>query len=388
MPPDGIRVAGAPARPWVLVAGAFLKTGAQDRANYALASFLAQRGDSVHVVAHSVGDTLQGATLSRHIARRPIRSDLLGEPFLSRLGRRTASGLQREAPHVVINGGNCNWNDVNWVHYVHAAYDRPLDGGMARRVRMRLAHRRWLAAERRAFLNARLLIANSKRTMRDLMEKVGVPAERIRVIYCGIDPERFRQPDVGERDDTRQRLGWPLDRQIALFIGALGDRRKGFDTVVNAWETLRRRARRAPLLMVVGSGSLLNEWQRGVTASGLHDSIRFLGFRNDIPQIVRAADLLVAPTRYESYGLGVHEALCCGIPAIVSADAGVAERYPRELQHLLLDDPNDAEELADRIEALGSDRTRGAQALELFGSTLRAYTWNDMARDIANAVSE
>ena len=135
----------AAARPWVLVAGAFLKTGGQDRANFALASFLAQRGDQVHVVAHSVGETLKGQTLSQHIARRPLQSDLLGEPFLNQLGRSAATSLSSQTPHVVVNGGNCNWHDVNWVHYVHAAYDRPLDGGTAHRVRMGWCHRRWLA---------------------------------------------------------------------------------------------------------------------------------------------------------------------------------------------------------------------------------------------------
>ncbi|MDK2408772.1 glycosyltransferase [Aphanizomenon sp. PH219] len=54
--------------------------------------------------------------------------------------------------------------------------------------------------------------------------------------------------------------------------------------------------------------------------------INFLGFRADVPNLLRAADCLVAPTRYEAYDLGVHEALCCGLPAIVSADAGVDER--------------------------------------------------------------
>ena len=55
----------------------------------------------------------------------------------------------------------------------------------------------------------------------------------------------------------------------------------------------------------------------------------------DVPNLLRAADCLVAPTRYEAYGLGVHEALCCGLPGIVSADAGVAERYSPELQRFV-----------------------------------------------------
>ena len=119
-----------------------------------------------------------------------------------------------------------------------------------------------------------------------------------------------------------------------LFIGALGDRRKGFDTLHKAWEMLTRRSATDPLLVVIGQGALLPEWQQRTRAAGLERSITYLGFRNDVPRLVRAADMLVAPTRYEAYGLGVHEALCCGLPAVVSADAGVAERYPAELADL------------------------------------------------------
>ena len=65
----------------------------------------------------------------------------------------------------------------------------------------------------------------------------------IGVIYYGIDAEQFRPPFAGERDATRAELGWPADRPVVLFIGALGDRRKGFDTLHKAWEMLTRRAR-------------------------------------------------------------------------------------------------------------------------------------------------
>jgi glycosyltransferase involved in cell wall biosynthesis len=65
------------------------------------------------------------------------------------------------------------------------------------------------------------------------------------------------------------------------------------------------------------------------------DRVRFLGFRTDVPEIPSALDGLVHP-RYEAAGLSVHEALCRGLPAIVTACAGVAERYPADLRHCLL----------------------------------------------------
>ena len=374
--------------PWLLVSAAFVKTGGQDRANFALASYLARQGQHVHLVAHRAGhDIGPTANIVCHAAPRPLQSDLLGEPFLQWLGSHWAWRLRSCPPRVVVNGGNCDWPDVNWVHYVHAAYDRTLEGSAVRRARMRFAHRRWVRDERRALGRARVVVANSKRTRDDLIDRVGVPAERIRVIYYGIDAARFRPPIDGERAATRSAIGWPTDRPIALFIGALGDRRKGLDTLLRAWRMLDR-SKSDPLLVVIGRGSMLPELQRQVVEAGSSDSVVFLGFRDDVPRVVRAADMLIAPTRYEAYGLGVHEALCCGLPAIVSARAGVAERYPAELNALLLPDADNATDLARRVEMCLANRAKMADSIASFGATLRGRSWDDMAADIVAAASE
>ena len=76
--------------------------------------------------------------------------------------------------------------------------------------------------------------------------------------------------------------------------------------------------------------------------------INFLGFIAICRRLLAAADVLVHPARYEAYGLAVHEALCRDIPAIVSREAGVAERFPAALEPLLLDDPDSVDELRTR----------------------------------------
>ena len=108
-----------------------------DRANHALASYLARRkGAEVHLVAHRVADDL--ATLPNvrvHGVRRPWGKHLLGAPLLAREGRRQARRLASRGRGVVVNGGNCRWDDVNWVHYVHAAWQPPRDGSCGRRLK-------------------------------------------------------------------------------------------------------------------------------------------------------------------------------------------------------------------------------------------------------------
>ena len=98
-------------------------------------------------------------------------------------------------------------------------------------------------------------------------------------------------------------------------------------------------------LVVAGTGPELPYWKRRVAESGLEDDIRLLGFTKEISTLLAAADALVSPTRFEPYGQGVHEALCCGLPVFVTRCAGIAERFPAELHDLLLDDPPDAAQL-------------------------------------------
>ena len=68
-----------------------------------------------------------------------------------------------------------------------------------------------------------------------------------------------------------------------------------------------------------------------------------------MPEVLRACDALVSPVHYEAYGLNVQEAICCGLPALVSASAGIAEQYPAALADLLLPDPDDPADLAARL---------------------------------------
>ena len=110
-------------------------------------------------------------------------------------------------------------------------------------------------------------------------------------------------------------------------------------------------------------------------------------FDKDTAHLLAGVDLLVAPTRYEAYGLGVHEALCCGVPVLVSEDAGVAERLPETLSGMTLPARVDAPALAEALEqALATlDDARGAVAP--VGAELRSRTWDAMASELVEAMA-
>ena len=374
--------------PWLLVSGDFSPAGGMDRANLALAVHLAADPDvELHLVTHrAVPELTQAGRVRVHLVRRPFGSDLLGEPFLARQGAVWAARVAGRGGRVVVNGGNCLWSDVSWVHYVHAAYESENRATLVRRVKDRFRRARDLTRERRNLTRARVAVCNSRRTQRDLVERLAVPVSRTRVIYYGIDGERFALVGRDEVRAARQTLGWPADRLHILFVGALGDRRKGFDTVFDAWAELCRDTAWDPHLVVAGAGAEQPLWQRRFAEAGLASRATFLGFREDIDRLLAASDALVHPARYEAYGLGVHEALCRGVPALVSADAGVAERYPSELAQLLLQNPESVGELVGRLRAWRERRDRIRRDLRPFADRLRARSWGDMAVDIVAAM--
>ena len=374
--------------PWLVVTGDFTPLGGMDRANHALAIYLAGReGAEVHLVTHRAWHDLQAQpSVQIHRALRPRGSHLLGIPFLATSGRRWAQRLSRRGGRVVVNGGNCRWGDVNWVHYVHAAWTPRASGpsGLIRRLKGQFHRAYALKTERDALRSARLIVTNSERTRVDVIERLGIAPERVHTIYYGSDPDTFGLITSRERQEAKAKFAWLDDRPVVAFVGALGDHRKGFDTLFNAWKHLAADPTWRARLIVAGAGGSLPHWQAQAAREKLDHSIEFLGFRDDIPTLLAACDVLVSPTRYEAYGLNVQEALCRGLPAIVAANAGVAERYPSALQSLLLPDPENVIDLADRLRNWQATQKSLQDDVGRFSELLRHRSWNQCASEIVN----
>jgi glycosyltransferase involved in cell wall biosynthesis len=382
----GANGAHPPRRPWVIVAGDFVRTGGMDAANYALASYLARDGRETHLVAHRVADDLAALPGIRvHAVPRPLAKHTLGFPLLDRAGRRVASALVGRMPVVLGNGGNCRAANATWLHYVHAAYAPRIAGRPLRRLADAFARRDALRGERDVVHRARALVCNSERTAGDAIA-LGAMADRVRPVYYGADADRFRPPADSERREARRALGWMDERPTVAFVGALGDRRKGFDTLFAAWARLCADRGWDARLAVVGAGGELEAWRRRAAEAGLSERIAFLGFQADVRRVLWAADALASPTRYEAYGLAVQEALCCGLPAIVSEDAGVAERVHGPSRALLLPDVEDAADLAARLRAWRGAMDAHRSATLALSAEFRGWTWDDMARRMIDII--
>ena len=373
-------------RPWIVVAGGFHRTGGMDRANLALAEYLLNRGTPVYLVTHSVAPELNQHPLSTvHLVSRPAGSFILGELKLNTEGRSIARAILRKYPgaRVVVNGGNCEWGDINWVHCVHHAWpcvDR--QSPLWFRWKNRMAKQWAIKREAAVIGTAGLVLANSERTRQALIELVGVEPGRIHTVYLGSE-SGLEPPSGAERAQSRAQFSGLGAKPLVVFVGALShDCNKGFDTLWSAWTTLCKKQSWDSHLAVAGSGSGLESWKQAAKLSNLSHCVHFLGLSDRVNEILAAADLLVSPVRYEAYGLNVQEAIVRGVPAIVSASAGIAERFPSEVAPLLLGDPEDGASLVTKLLQWRSNMEHWRASFESFGRQLRTYRWHDMARDI------
>jgi glycosyltransferase involved in cell wall biosynthesis len=374
--------------PWLLATGDFTTFGGMDRANHALALYLAQHQRPVHLVAHRVSPEIAASRgVELHLVPRPLHAHLIGAPLLAHAAVRQARALG-PATHLLMNGGNGVIGSPIWIHYLHAAFAPEVASTLRAKLSASAGRQYYLRREREAVMAAPLVICNSRRTADDVARCYGLPAARLRVVYYGSDAAAFGSVTASERRDARAALAIPADRPVALFIGALGDRRKGFDVLFDAWRSLAADAAWDADLIVAGAGSEVKAWQARAERAGIAARIRFLGFRKDIATVLAAADVLVHPARYEAYGLGVHEAVCRGIPAIVTDVAGVTERLSSSFGELIVSSPPTADAIARALRAWRADvagwRDRAATA----GAILRGRTWDDMSADIVAAVEE
>lgn len=374
--------------PWVLVCGGFHRLGGMDRANLSLAETLLAQGRTVYLVGHHIDSELASRPkVNPVIVPRPLGSILLGEGALRREGIKTAQAVNRHFPgaRILVNGGNCEWPNINWVHSVHHAWPR-VDEGSPLWFRAKSALNKWKAMrdEKRSLLGAKLVIANSERTRHDLIS-LGVSSEKIRTVYLGSDAE-WAPSSLEQKLHARRSFSIPADEFVVCFVGALGyDRNKGFDTLLRAWKQVRLPN---ACLLAAGGGRGLDHWHKQVRESGLANHIRLLGFTEKAADVYAASDILVSPVRYEAYGLNVHEAICRGIPSIVSATAGVAELYPPEVRRFLLRDPEDASEVGYVLNHTLENLDSARKEFSSFGNRLRSRTWEHMSREIISCAEE
>jgi glycosyltransferase involved in cell wall biosynthesis len=188
-------------------------------------------------------------------------------------------------------------------------------------------------------------IAVSAEVARGLRQNFGVPEHKITVVRNGISLTRFEGTAPGGLRDALTR---GADRPIVLTIARLTDQ-KGHDVLLEA-------ATHVPegLFVLAGDGPLRPALEQRARQLGIERRIIFLGQREDVPELLAAADLFVLPSLYEGLPLSVLEAMAAGTPVIATAIGGTDEAVIDGSTGLLVP-PRDARALAGAIQRLLGD---------------------------------
>lgn len=222
----------------------------------------------------------------------------------------------------------------------------------------------YLRLERAMFSSPalRLVIANSNRGREEIVRRFGLPAEKIRVVYNGIDTARFppdRKADARAR--FRKRFGIPAGETVFLFVGS-GFARKGVGTIARAARLLEERGRDPFRVVLAGKGDPSAYVRSAGPASG---RLLFTGPVPGADDLFLGADAFLFPTVYEPFSNACLEAMAAGLPVVTTTVNGASEVLREGESGFLLEDPLDATALADRVEKLLSPdlrRRMGEQA--------------------------
>jgi glycosyltransferase involved in cell wall biosynthesis len=285
-------------------------------------------------------------------------------------------------------GINCFDADVISVHVVFAQYlERNAQSARLAGHRFRESPRmmhRWLYYRLIIFLERRIytrpgatLILMARRTSRQLARFYG-RSDRFPVVYAGLDHEKFNpQKRSGLRAKARKELKIAENSFVLVLIG--NDwRNKGVPVLLEALAQLD-----APAVeLLVVSEEEPRRFHTMLRERNLEGRVHLLPPRADVESYYAAADAYAGPSLEDSFAIPVAEAMACGLPVIVSAAAGVSEIVSHGVDGLILENPNDAVELAAMIRRLYEDAGLRSALGENAARTVRQYTWDRSGQEM------
>jgi len=220
------------------------------------------------------------------------------------------------------------------------------------------------------FARRRKVIAVSQRVGRDLVSYYHCPAD-IRVIYHGTDTDLF-SPRTRQvlRQRARKQFGVPDKEFVFLYVGQL---RKGARQCIQALEQL------PDGLLLCVSASEPSAYRQFAKECGVEHRVIFAGHTKEVETVYAAGDALLLPTPFDTFALVVSEAMACGLPVVVSREAGVSELIEPGVNGLVLEDVTSSVELAGHMLRLQQDADSTERLSRAGRETISRFTWDAVA---------
>jgi UDP-glucose:(heptosyl)LPS alpha-1,3-glucosyltransferase len=220
------------------------------------------------------------------------------------------------------------------------------------------------------------VVAISQRVKQEVLRNYPfVDAERVHVIYSGVNLQEFHPKHRKKASAIRKKFTIPQDEKLLLFVGnPFG--RKGLESLIRALSILKSEE----YVLLVSGNDDPTPYQKLAKGLGIIHRIRWnIGLTYAINQFFAASDIFVLPTRYEPFGLVILEAMASGLPPITSRIAGAAELIEDGKEGLLIENPHDVEEIASKINLLLGDDSLLRRMRKRCRQKAEKYPWSRTA---------
>lgn len=226
------------------------------------------------------------------------------------------------------------------------------------------------------------MIAVSSNTAADITSRLGIPADRVTVALNGIDAEfRVLEPEVVQSFRSQY---CPADTLCLLNVGST-HQRKNFLTVLRVVSRLK--AHGMPVCLWTVGATYSPEYQAFIQSHDLEANVIELGKldKSKLVQAYNAADLLLAPSLYEGFGLTIVEAMACGTPVITSNVSSLPEVAG---DAAVMIDPMDIDGIVDAVYQVQQDATHRQRLIERGVERAKVFTWEKMAEQVAQVYEQ
>lgn len=196
----------------------------------------------------------------------------------------------------------------------------------------------------------------------------------------GIDTTKFTPQTLDKKIQLRKEYGYSEKDFILIFVGEL-NHNKHQDLLINVVFKLKSKIPNFKLLLV-GRGDMFEKYTQLVSDLGLEKNVYFLGYRNDVPNLMLISDIAVSSSRREGLPVNVMEAMATGLPLIVTNCRGNRD--------LVIDNKNgyvvydDVETFADKVELLYFSREKREQFAQASLSLIKKFSLNNILEDLKN----
>lgn len=212
---------------------------------------------------------------------------------------------------------------------------------------------------------AKKIIAVSQKIKKEIIKFYGIPDRKIEVIYNGVNLNEFRSSQKYKKEIRKKyKIG---NEKVLLFVGS-GE--KGLKELLGALPYLREKF----ILLVLGKHT---EQFKNMVSDKINGRIMFAGYSKEINKYFAAADVFVLPTFYDSFGLVALEAMACGVPSIISKEAGVSEIIKNKKNGILIEP--EPQQIAKAINILMENKILWKKIRKNSLKTAKKHTWENSA---------